>query len=335
MPPKEVDALSKRLVHELWSKALAHVTQEFSPKEHFPDKVYEFLEPTVSTTCQGYYTTLLMVAGSMAALTNGAAVKIWNQKPAPLVASVFRIRNVQAGKSRPFEECDDVIGEHVHTMLREGPPVILQNITFQSFTFTEIFYRCSSSFPLVAFSDGKERLTNFKQSEVGGGKAFNFDEAQEFWHGLGPQASGRGRGDKDRAPTVHASTLNTLIGGGKTRRATRTSTSFGESRGKRVSVSLLVNGHPANFMAPHTGHWTPDTRQPDTLENWRTGTTGQRDNQPDTGHQTLDTRHQTDRTPDNQTTGQMDNRTPDNRTTVQRKPDTRQPDTWHWTTGDN
>ena len=44
-------------------------------------------------------------------------------------------------------------------------------------------------------------------------------------------------------------TLIMLIGGGKTRRATRTSTSFGESRRKRVSVSLLGKGHPAKFMA--------------------------------------------------------------------------------------
>ena len=256
MPPKEVDALSKRQVNKLWSKALAHVTQEFSPKEHLPDKVYEFLEPIVNTTCQGYYTTALMVAGSMAALTNGAAVKIWNQKPTPLVAPVFQIGNAQAGKSRLFnvceeifDTCDDVIGEHVHSMLGEGPPVTLQSITLQSFIFTEFSYRCSSSFPLVVFTEGDERAANFKQSEVWGGRAFNLDEAYEFWDGLGLLASGRGGGDKDRAPTVHASTLNTLIGGGKTRRATRTSTSFGESRGKRVSMSLLGNGHPAKFMA--------------------------------------------------------------------------------------
>ena len=74
----KVDALSKRQVNKLWSKALAHVTQEFSPKEHLLDKVYKFLEPVVNTTCQGYHTTAVMVAGSMATLTNGAAVKIWN-----------------------------------------------------------------------------------------------------------------------------------------------------------------------------------------------------------------------------------------------------------------
>ena len=44
MLPKEVDALSKRQVSKLWSKALAHVTQEFCPKEHLPDTVYEISE---------------------------------------------------------------------------------------------------------------------------------------------------------------------------------------------------------------------------------------------------------------------------------------------------
>ena len=85
------------------------------------------------------------------------------------------------------------------------------------------------------------------------GRAFNLDEAYEFWDGLGLLTTGRGGGDKDRAPVVHASTLNTLIGGGKTRRATRTSTTFGESRGKRVSVSLLGNGHPGKFIAMDRG----------------------------------------------------------------------------------
>ena len=89
--------------------------------------------------------------------------QIWNQKPTPLVAPVFQIGNAQAGKSRLFsvceeifDTCDDVIGEHVHSMLGEGPPVTLQSITLQSFTFTEFFYRSSSSFPLVVFPEGDE-----------------------------------------------------------------------------------------------------------------------------------------------------------------------------------
>ncbi|CAK0808155.1 unnamed protein product, partial [Prorocentrum cordatum] len=265
MAGKNAESLSQKQVKKLFARAMARVASEFSPAEHLPPKVREFLEPIVNTTCQGYCTSALMVGGSMAALTNGAAVKIWSQKPTPLIAPVFQIGNAQAGKSQLFsvceeifDTCDDVIGEHVDSLLDDGPPVTVKSICLQSFTFTEIFYRCSSGFPLVDFSEGDGRVAEFRQSDVWGGRAFNLDEAYEFWDGLGLLATGRGGGgggggEKDRAPTVHASTLNTLIASGKTRRATRTSATFGESRGKRVSVSLLGNGHPGKFIAMDRG----------------------------------------------------------------------------------
>lgn len=78
------------------------------------------------------------------------------------------------------------------------------------------------------------------------GRAFNVDEAYEVFEGLGFLAASRA--DKERAPPVHASTLNTLIASGKTRRATRTSTNFGEARGKSVSISLVGNAHPSKFI---------------------------------------------------------------------------------------
>ncbi|CAK0817830.1 unnamed protein product [Prorocentrum cordatum] len=248
MAGKNTESLSQKQVKKLFARAMARVASEFSPAEHLPPKVREFLEPIVNTTCQGYCTSALMVGGPMAALTNGAAVKIWSQKPTPLIAPVFQIGNAQAGKSQLFsvceeifDTCDDVIGEHV-----------------DSFNFTEFFYRCSSGLPLVDFSEGDGRVAEFRQSDVRGGRAFNLDEAYEFWDGLGLLATGRGGGgggggEKDRAPTVHASTLNTFIASGKTRRATRTSATFGESRGKRVSVSLLGNGHPGKFIAMDRG----------------------------------------------------------------------------------
>ena len=62
----------------------------------------------------------MMLLGSMAALTNGASVRIWNQKPSPLVSLVFQIGTPQQGKSRLFaiaeeifETCDDVVEEMV------------------------------------------------------------------------------------------------------------------------------------------------------------------------------------------------------------------------------
>ena len=47
--------------------------------------------------------------------------------------------------------------------------------------------------------------------------------------------------------------MNTLISSGKTRRATRTSTNFGESRGRSVSISILGNGHPEKFIPMDRG----------------------------------------------------------------------------------
>ena len=56
-----------------------------------------------------------MILGSMAALTKGAAVQIWNQKPSPLVAVVFKIGDTE-GECRlfqvlvdVFDACDDVV----------------------------------------------------------------------------------------------------------------------------------------------------------------------------------------------------------------------------------
>ena len=76
------------------------------------------------------------------------------------------------------------------------------------------------------------------------GRAFNLDEAYEFWGHL--DLTGKPRGDKDGAPSVHASS-------GKTRRATRSSTNFGESRGKPVSISINGNGHPEKFIPMDRG----------------------------------------------------------------------------------
>ena len=46
---------------------------------------------------------------------------------------------------------------------------------------------------------------------------------------------------------------STLISSGKTRRATRSSTNFGESRSKPVSISINGNGHPEKFIPMDRG----------------------------------------------------------------------------------
>ena len=52
----------------------------------------------------------------------------------------------------------------------------------------------------------------------------------------------------------HASTLNTLVAQGRTKRATRTSTSYGEGvKSKHISLSVLGNGHPSKFIGMERG----------------------------------------------------------------------------------
>ena len=98
----ESGALSDKQLKVAMEKALAIVDQEFSPSDHLPPKVHAFLQPLVDTTCQGHFATAMMALGSMASLTNGATVRLWSQKPTPLVACVFQVGQPQQGKSRLF-----------------------------------------------------------------------------------------------------------------------------------------------------------------------------------------------------------------------------------------
>ena len=211
--------------------------------------------------------------GAQPAAMNGAAVQIWSQKPTPLVGVVFHIGDPQAGKSRLFsvleewfDSVDDVIAEHVQELLVAArpshasggdagdeieAPAHVKSITLQSFTMPEFFARCSSKYPLVTFADGDPRAKLGIDTSPYKGRAFNLDEAYEFWGHL--DLTGKPRGEKDGAPSVSASTVNTLISSGKTRRATRTSTNFGESRGWSVSISILGNGHPEKFIPMDRG----------------------------------------------------------------------------------
>ena len=269
MPRQEQAELSEQEIKTLMARALRIVDRELSPPDHVPARVLEFLQPLVDATCQGHYSTLMMVLGTMAALTNGAQVKLWAQKPTPLVACVFQVGNAQSGKSRLFsvceemlDECDDVIADQVDLMVgnidSQGagtptgmPPVTTKSITLQSVTLTEFFYRCSSEFPLVEFADGDPRAKVGSSKAVWFGRACNLDEAYEFFEGLGMLSAASS--GKDKSPSVYASTLNTLIACGKTRRATRTSASFGAVRGKTVSVSVLGNTHPSKFIIMERG----------------------------------------------------------------------------------
>ena len=268
MPRSDLAELSATQIKTLMTKALAIVDQELSPQDHLPPKVFAFLQPLVDTTCQGYFSTAMMALGTMAALTNGASARLWSQRPTPLVACVFQVGYAQQGKSRLFavceemlDTCDGVITEEVQRMIEHGDaagaspddekPVNVKSINLQSFTFTEFFYRCASEYPLLVFEEGDPRAKKARGSAVWFGRACNLDEAYEFFDGLGMLSSARS--DKDRSPSTNASTLNTLISSGKTRRATRTSANFGAARGKPVSVSVLGNVHPDMFISMDRG----------------------------------------------------------------------------------
>ena len=80
------------------------------------------------------------------------------------------------------------------------------------------------------------------------GQCINCDEAYEFWDLFGLT------GDKTSGVNPHASMLNTLINQGRTKRATRTSTNYGEGvRAKPISLSVLGNGHPKRVVAMERG----------------------------------------------------------------------------------
>ena len=75
------------------------------------------------------------------------------------------------------------------------------------------------------------------------GQAVSLDEAYEFFDMFSLC------GERTSAINSHASTLNTLVQQGRTKRATRTSTSFGEGvRTKTISLSVLGNCHPSRVV---------------------------------------------------------------------------------------
>ncbi len=120
MARKSPPELTDKQIKAFMKKAQKIVDDNFDPKLHLPHKFYEFLQPIVHSTCQGYYSCAMMMLGGMPAAMNGALVQIWGQKPSPLVACVFQIADPQAGKSRLFavleewfDSVDDVVAEHV------------------------------------------------------------------------------------------------------------------------------------------------------------------------------------------------------------------------------
>eukprot|EP00435_Cladocopium_sp_Y103_P064570 s1436_g26.t1 len=274
MPASPPEELSNKAVDALWTAALDVVKDNFNAAEHLPKKVYDFLLPIAASTCQGLFSTVMMFAAAMPALSNGASVRVWNQKPSPLALLVLHMAPRQRGKSRLFqavellfetaddfvaklakEQADQVAAKLAPPVEGAGPHPELQittkSISLQSFTMTEFFYRCSVEFPQVEIAGNKKDKT---AARVWYGQAFNLDECYEFLEQIGLVGARGDRGDKPSGPVnCHASTLNTLVQRGKTKRATRTSTSYESSRTQHIALSILGNGHPSKLISMERG----------------------------------------------------------------------------------
>lgn len=121
----------------------------------------------------------------------------------------------------------------------------MKSMSVQSCTPTELFFRCSPEFPQVTLGAKKEASA----TRLWWGQAFNCDEAYEFLESFSLLSSAHSASDR-ASVNAHASTLNTLIAQGKTKRATRTSTTHGGSiRAPHISLSVLGNGHPAKLVS--------------------------------------------------------------------------------------
>ena len=155
------------------------------------------------------------------------------------------------------EEADscvqDLATEHGKTLKLCGEgettvPFIVKSISVQSVTMSEFFFRCSTDFPQVEFGGKKDK----ESCRLWFGQAWNLDEAYEMLESLSLLGC---PGDRGRCAAVnpHASTLNTLIQRGKTKRATRTSTTYEGNSSQHISLSILANAHPSKIIAMERG----------------------------------------------------------------------------------
>lgn len=180
MAKQHTDEIPAAELETLMRNAVQVVQDNFGPS-HLPDNIRSFLEPISAATFQGMYVTCMLFACAMCALTNGAAIPLWSQRPSPLVLLVFHVAPAQRGKSRLhqatgllFEVADDVLEqlarEHARTLQTAEAdaeqlnqvPVQVKSISIQSCTATELFYRCSCDFAQVQVCVGLTRCVPLK-----------------------------------------------------------------------------------------------------------------------------------------------------------------------------
>ena len=255
--------LSAEEVRSIMAHVHQLVDENFSPKEHMPKELYDLLQPLVVSSCQHPLPTLVMLLGAMGGVTNGAMMELWSKDPTPLSGGAFYVGDSQQGKSRLngyvshlVSAIDDFVANIVKNKLDAFVPaegmakpksVKVKTVGVYSLTMPEFFARCNGDWPQV--EDWPEEIKRFWWSTVA-----NLDEAYEFLRELGLITPDSGAtSNKEKGPNAHASTLNTLLGTGKTQRNTRTSGGYGDSRTCPVTLDILANLHPKMLIQMERG----------------------------------------------------------------------------------
>ena len=211
-----------------------------------------------------------MLLASMAGLSNGANVQLWNAGPTPISAMAWYAGDAQHGKSRiaaaiaaVIAAADDEIAAVVQERLDAMPPpngvnqadweqqrpkkLTVRTIGMQDFTATEFFARCSGTWAQIKEAPDLVEDVPDLAPRAWYGALVNLDEAYSFLGKLGLIGGDvRGGGSKETSPSEHASTLNTLMGTGKLQRDTRTS---GITRAGGISgTSGIITTCPLNGL---------------------------------------------------------------------------------------
>ena len=155
------------------------------------------------------------------------------------------------GRSGPMRQ--GLADQHGKTLTAnaEGDPkvqFVVKPINVRSVTMSEFFFRCSAEFRQIEYG-GKQDKDSIR---LWFGQAWNQDEAYDMLESLSLLRCHGNRG-RSAAVNPHASTLNTLIQRGKTKRTTRTSTTYEGNRSQHISLSILASAHTSKTIAMERG----------------------------------------------------------------------------------
>eukprot|EP00439_Symbiodinium_sp_Y106_P059697 s1783_g8.t1 len=196
------------------AKANQAVQDNFNAAEHLPDKVFPYLNGHLPAhVCNDHD-----VCSATQALSNGASIMLWSQQPSPLAMLAFHVANAQKRKSRLLQAAETLIEVADDTLEstqdsdegagqdgwgRSSHTVQAKSICLQSFTFTELFFRCSADYPQVETTDEKDNKDN---TGLWQGQALHLDEAYEFLEGLALLGPREKAGHQDRDSICYSET---------------------------------------------------------------------------------------------------------------------------------